>query len=69
MTRSATRSVGVVELTDTESAAMFDRVARREMGISGAEFLERLDAGEWDDLNQDDVPGLLSVWMYLPAVR
>jgi hypothetical protein len=69
MTRSATCAVEVVELTDTEGAEMFDRVARREMGISGVDFLARWDAGEWEDVDLDDVPGLVDVWAYLPAVR
>jgi len=49
--------------------AAFDRVVRREMGMSGEEFLRRWDAGEWDGVDLDDVPGLPNVWILLPMVR
>jgi hypothetical protein len=58
-----------VDMSDEEAAAAFDRVTRREMGISGEEFLRRWDAGEWTDVEMDDVPGLTDVWMMLPLVR
>jgi len=35
-------------LDDDESHALFDREARRLMGMSGEEFLRRYDAGEFD---------------------
>lgn len=38
---------GVTELTEEEGRALFDRAARRKLGISGEEFLRRLDAGEY----------------------
>lgn len=59
----------VVELTADEATAAFDRIARREMGISGEEFLSRWDAGEWNGVDLDSVPGLVDVWMSLPMVR
>lgn len=69
MASSATCGVEVVELSETEGTDMFDRVARREMGISGDEFLRRWDAGEWEGVDLDSVDGLVDVWMMLPAVR
>ena len=36
-------------VTDEEAWGIFDETARREMGISGEEFLRRWDAGEWQD--------------------
>jgi hypothetical protein len=64
-----TCDVEVVELDDAEAADLFDRIARREMGISGAEFLARLDNGDYEDVDHDSVPGLVEVWMSLPFVR
>jgi hypothetical protein len=46
---------GVKELTADEARAHFDAQARRLLGMSGAEFLRRLDAGEFTD--QVDLPG------------
>ncbi|MFD0199598.1 MULTISPECIES: hypothetical protein [Saccharothrix] len=69
MTQDTKRGVEVVELSEVEAAAMFDRVTRRHMGISAEEFLARWDAGEWTDADLDDVDGLVEVWAYLPAVR
>lgn len=59
----------VVELSSGESMAMFDEVTRQAMDLSGEDFLRRWDAGEWQDVDLDDVPGLVDVWMFLPAVR
>jgi hypothetical protein len=61
--------VEIVELSEAEAADAFDQVAHREMGISGAEFLRRWDAGEWTEKDLDDVDGLVEVWMSLPLVR
>lgn len=69
MANNTACDVEVVELDEAESTAMFDRVAHREMGMSGEEFLRRWDAGEWDGVDLDSVDGLVDVWMMLPAVR
>lgn len=37
-------------LDDEESHEFFDAQARRLLGITGAEFLRRYDAGEYDEL-------------------
>ena len=45
----------VVELNYEESQAFFDEKARELLGISGAEFLRRWNAGEYDEIA--DEPG------------
>ena len=47
--RSGRRTGQTVELSRAEARVMFDRVARRELGMSGDEFLKRLDAGDLPD--------------------
>ena len=47
--RSGRRTGQTIELTRAEARVMFDRIARRELGISGDEFLKRLDAGTLPD--------------------
>lgn len=69
MSSKAATENGVVELSEDDAAVAFDRLAQREMGISGAEFLHRWDAGEWDGDNLDAVSGLVDVWAALPLVR
>jgi hypothetical protein len=46
---------GVKELTREEGRALFEEEVQRLLGISGEEFLRRLDAGEYDDVY--DTPG------------
>jgi hypothetical protein len=48
---------------------MFDRIARKNMGISGAEFLRRWDAGEFEGTDWDSIDGLRAVAMALPLAR
>lgn len=59
----------VVEYDSEQGAKLFDKIAQREMGMSGPEFLRRWDAGEWDDVDYDEVPGLIEVRNALPFVR
>ncbi|MBA2521395.1 MAG: hypothetical protein H0V24_17195 [Chloroflexia bacterium] len=57
-------------LTVDEARAMFDRRARRELGISGEEFLRRWDAGEFQPI--PDTPAGWKVgrlYMMMPLVR
>ncbi|MGL5443845.1 MAG: hypothetical protein ACRDDJ_15420 [[Mycobacterium] stephanolepidis] len=56
----------VVELTSDEGIELFDSIARKNMGITGAEFVQRWNAGEFEGINWDDVPGLTSVATALP---
>jgi hypothetical protein len=58
----------VIVMDEDEGAALFDRTAQACMGMSGAEFLRAWDAGEFKDMNWDDVPGLAEVATALPFV-
>ena len=69
MTNEVASDVEIVELSGDAAARAFEELARREMGISGDEFLARWDAGQWSYRDFDDVPGLVDVWMGLPLVR
>ena len=44
---------GVKELTPEEGRAFFEDEVRRLLGISGEEFLRRLDAGAYDNVYDD----------------
>jgi hypothetical protein len=59
----------IVELSQQEAEEAFDAVARREMGISGEEFLRRWDAGDYEGQRMDDVEGLVATWMAIGLVR
>lgn len=54
------------ELSDEQSWELFDSAARYYLDISGDEFLDRWDAGYYDDPDQLEV---MSVVMLLPFVR
>lgn len=69
MQSDTTCEANVIELDEADGTALFDRIAHREMGISGDEFLKRWDAGEWDDADYDSVPGLIEVRNALPFAR
>ena len=43
----------LIWLTPEESWAEFDRRAREVAGVSGEEFIRRLDAGEYDNTPDD----------------
>lgn len=58
--------VQVVEATPAEGRAIFDRAARDSLRISGEEFLERWDAGEYED--SDDL-AVTQVAMLIPFAR
>ena len=47
--RTGQRTGHSIELSRDEARFMFDRLARRELGLSGDEFLRKLDAGELPD--------------------
>jgi hypothetical protein len=54
-------------LSREESRELFDQVARRELGISGDEFVRRWRAGEYEGRDES---GIREVMMLLPlAVR
>jgi hypothetical protein len=59
----------IVELSQQEAEDAFDAVVRREMGISGVEFLRRWDAGAYAGHKMDDIKGLVATWMVIGLVR
>jgi len=61
--------VTAVELNAEEARALFDAVTRERLGMSGADFLHAYDAGKFDDVEPDQVPGLTDVVMALPFAR
>jgi hypothetical protein len=61
------RSSQIRLLSRDKWMALVDRVARRELQMSGEEFIRRLDAGEFGDL--DEQPAVMRVAMLLPSGR
>ena len=57
---------GVEDLSDDEACTLFDRQARKFLGISGEEFLRRYDAGEFRECGSLNVSRLL---ILMPLVR
>ncbi len=47
--------VVVEEMTPESGRVMLNRLATKTLGISGDEFLRRLDEGEYDDSEEEDV--------------
>ena len=60
---------GVVTMSASEYDDMFDRIARKNMGISGADFLRLWDDGKFEGVDWDSVDGLRAVAMAIPLVR
>lgn len=50
--------MNAVELTEAEAAALFDRAARRDLGISGAEFLARWERGDYASVEDPAAEGV-----------
>lgn len=61
----------VRELSREEGRKLFDRQARRYLGISGEEFLEKWDSREYGDPDDraKNPPGVMELAMLLPFVR
>ena len=58
---------GHIDLTEEEAAALFDREARRRLGMSGAEFIAAWESGQFDD--DPDQPAVMYLAMLLPLVQ
>jgi hypothetical protein len=58
--------IEVVEATRDEGRALMDRAARELLRISGDEFLEKWDAGDYEGV---DDPALTRVAMLIPFAR
>jgi hypothetical protein len=50
-----TEGAVVEEMTAAESRAAFNAQVSDRLGISGLEFLERLDRGDYDQTDSEDV--------------
>jgi hypothetical protein len=48
---------------------VFDTVCRRELSIGGEEFLRRWDAGQYKDVDADDIEGLPEVIAAMGCAR
>jgi len=59
----------VIELSESEAASLFDKIAWQHLRMSGEEFLKRWDAGEFKGKNWDAMPGLAEVAMLIPFAR
>jgi hypothetical protein len=62
-------SVDIVELNEREAQEVFDAIARREMSISGTEFLRRWAAGHYEGQRMDDIDGLVETWMAMGLIE
>jgi hypothetical protein len=62
----ADHEVDVVEATREEGRAILDRAAREALNISGDEFLNRWDDGQYEDA---DDPVVTRVAMLIPFAR
>lgn len=60
---------GIRFVRGEEARRIFNRIAKRHLGMTGREFLRRWDAGEWKQVKLDSVPGLVDVWMAMPFAR
>ena len=61
---------GVQWLSDEEARVVFDEQARKTMGMSGEEFLQRWDAGEFDVIADDrDHPEIMRLVMLINFAR
>ncbi len=69
MTNQAAYDVEVEQMSEQDAAEVFDGITRRELGISGPEFLERWDAGAYSDTDRDDIDGLSEVVAAMSLVR
>lgn len=58
--------VNFVGLGKDESEELFDKTTRKNMQLSGDEFLKNWNSGEYDGIDWDDVPGLTEVVCALP---
>lgn len=63
----ATINTGTVkELTTKEGQDLLDEQSRKYLGISGQEFLEKWETGEFDE---DDRPEIMRLVMLIPFAK
>jgi hypothetical protein len=56
-------------LSEQEAADVFDGICRRELKISGSDFLNRWDAGTYRGVDVDEIDGLPDVVAAISLVR
>ena len=56
-------------ITRDKAMALLDARARRVLKISGAEFLEKWDAGKFKNMDSADCPGVIELALLAPAAR
>ncbi len=69
MSSKTAHDIEVELMSEREAGEVFDGIVRRELGISGAEFLRRWDAGDYAGTDVDDFAGLSEVVAAVPLVR
>ena len=69
MTNQVSYDVEVCQMSEQEAGEVFDGIARRELGVSGPEFLRRWDAGEYASTDRDELDGLSEVAAAMSLVR
>jgi hypothetical protein len=61
---------GIKWLTETEGHRLFEEQVQKYLGISGSEFLQRWDAGEYDEIADDpDHPEIMRLAALIPFGR
>lgn len=58
-------SSAIQEMTALEFDAVFDRAARKLLGISGKEFISRWNSGDFGS-DPDNTPGVMEVAALMP---
>ncbi|TEA06284.1 hypothetical protein CCUG60884_01422 [Mycobacteroides salmoniphilum] len=58
--------VEIVDVTNDEAFARFDRVCQARLKMSGSEFVEHYQAGKFDGVDVDSIEGLSKVLSILP---
>lgn len=61
---------GVNWITDEEAREIFEEQAQKLMGMSGSEFIQRWEVGDFDDIADDpDHPGVMALVMLMSFAR
>jgi hypothetical protein len=66
MSQHAALENSVYEMTPAEFFAVFDRAARKLLGLSGDEFIARWESGGFGS-DPDSVPGVMEVAALMPS--
>ena len=66
-TRATSLTEKLHEISTTEAADVFDNAARKLLGISGAEFIEKWNTGYFGP-DPDALPGVMEVASLMPSL-